>query len=51
MVNYVYEPSEIEENHEAYFREGKVALSSGVRKLLRKAITAAPNGGKAVSAT
>ncbi len=36
MVNYVYEPSEIEENHEAYFRDGKVATSAGVRKLLRK---------------
>jgi malonyl-CoA decarboxylase len=36
MVNYVYEPSDIEENHEAYFREGKVATSAGVRKLLRK---------------
>ena len=36
MVNYVYEPSEIEENHEAYFRDGKVATSASVRKLLRK---------------
>lgn len=36
MVNYVYEPSEIEENHEAYYREGRIALSAPVRKLLRK---------------
>jgi len=36
MVNYVYEPGDIEENHEAYYRDGKVALSAGVRKLLRK---------------
>ena len=36
MVNYVYEPSEIEENHEAYYREGRLAVSSAVRKLLRK---------------
>jgi malonyl-CoA decarboxylase len=36
MVNYVYEPAEIEDNHEAYFREGKIAMSAGVRKLLRK---------------
>ena len=36
MVNYVYEPAEIEDNHEAYYREGKVAMSAGVRKLLRK---------------
>ncbi|MGE5169963.1 MAG: malonyl-CoA decarboxylase domain-containing protein [Rudaea sp.] len=37
MVNYVYEPQRIEENHEAYFREGKFATSSGVRRLLRRA--------------
>lgn len=36
MVNYVYEPSEIEDNHEAYYREGRLAVSSAVRKLLRK---------------
>ena len=36
MVNYVYEPAEIEENHEAYYRDGKVAVSPGVRKLLRR---------------
>jgi malonyl-CoA decarboxylase len=36
MVNYVYEPAEIEENHEAYYRDGKVAASPGVRKLLRR---------------
>jgi malonyl-CoA decarboxylase len=36
MVNYVYEPSDIEENHEAYFRDGKLAISPAVRKLLTK---------------
>jgi len=36
MVNYVYEPSEIEDNHEAYYREGRLAVSNAVRKLLRK---------------
>ena len=36
MVNYVYEPSEIEDNHEAYYREGRLAVSGAVRKLLRK---------------
>ncbi len=36
MVNYVYEPSEIEANHEAYFRDGKLAISPAVRKLLAK---------------
>ncbi|HLW13107.1 MAG TPA: malonyl-CoA decarboxylase family protein [Casimicrobiaceae bacterium] len=41
MVNYVYEPSEIEENHEAYFRDGKVATSAGVRRLLRKGLNGA----------
>lgn len=41
MVNYVYKPSEIEENHEAYFREGKVATSASVRKLLRKGLDGA----------
>jgi hypothetical protein len=35
-VKYDNEPSDIEENHEAYFREGRVATSAGVRKLLRK---------------
>lgn len=37
----VYEPSEIEENHEAYFRDGKVATSAGVRRLLRKGLNGA----------
>jgi malonyl-CoA decarboxylase len=46
MVNYVYEPSEIEENHEAYFREGRVAVSPGVRRLLRKGVNGAGADGK-----
>ena len=36
MVNYVYALSEIEENHEAYYREGRIATSAAVRRLLRK---------------
>jgi malonyl-CoA decarboxylase len=44
MVNYVYEPSEIEANHEAYFRDGKVAMSAGVRRLLRKGTNGADTG-------
>lgn len=48
MVNYVYAPSEIEENHEAYFRDGRVAMSAGVRKLLRKATNGAGSDGNSV---
>ncbi len=36
MVNYLYEIAAIEENHEAYAREGRVAVSNGVRRLLRR---------------
>jgi malonyl-CoA decarboxylase len=36
MVNYVYDPAEIERNHEAYRLHGKVALSSDLRRLLRR---------------
>ncbi|MBS0326591.1 MAG: malonyl-CoA decarboxylase family protein [Proteobacteria bacterium] len=36
MVNYRYEPADIEDNHEAYSRDGRLAVSSGVRRLLRK---------------
>jgi malonyl-CoA decarboxylase len=35
MVNYLYKLSEIEENHEAYSGQGKVALSSAVKALLK----------------
>ena len=35
MVNYVYALSDIERNHEAYFQEGRVIASSGVRKLVK----------------
>jgi len=36
MVNYKYDSDDIVENHEAYVREGKVAVSSAVRSLLPK---------------
>jgi len=36
MVNYLYEIADIEPNHEAFAREGRVALSNGVKRLLRK---------------
>jgi malonyl-CoA decarboxylase len=35
MVNYRYDPKEIERNHEAYANEGAVASSRGVRGLLK----------------
>ncbi|NQX88126.1 MAG: malonyl-CoA decarboxylase family protein [Halioglobus sp.] len=34
MVNYVYDLAQIEENHEAYMDEGKIALSKGISRLL-----------------
>jgi malonyl-CoA decarboxylase len=36
MVNYLYKLDEIEDNHEAYAREGKVAIGDAVKRLLRK---------------
>jgi malonyl-CoA decarboxylase len=36
MVNYLYKLADIEDNHEAYARDGRVALSDGVKRLLRK---------------
>jgi malonyl-CoA decarboxylase len=36
MVNYLYKLDDIEENHEAYAREGRVAMSDAVKRLLRK---------------
>jgi malonyl-CoA decarboxylase len=35
MVNYLYNLSDIEENHEAYAREGRVIVSSSVKRLLQ----------------
>jgi malonyl-CoA decarboxylase len=35
MVNYLYKLDEIEENHEAYAREGRVAVSGAVKRLLK----------------
>ncbi len=35
MVNYLYKLDEIEENHEAYAREGRVAISGAVKRLLK----------------
>jgi malonyl-CoA decarboxylase len=33
MVNYVYEPEEIENRHEAFFSEGRIAASASVKNL------------------
>lgn len=35
MVNYLYDPERIEENHEGYVGEGRRAASSAVRRLAR----------------
>ena len=37
MVNYVYDRGDMERNHEAYVREGKLALSSEIRSLAKGA--------------
>ena len=34
MVNYLYDLDSIEENHDAYFDEGRVARSKNVNRLL-----------------
>jgi malonyl-CoA decarboxylase len=36
MVSYGYRPSQLEKNHEAYVKQGRVAASSAVRALLPK---------------
>jgi malonyl-CoA decarboxylase len=48
MVNYRYDLSEIERNHEAYAQDGTVAASRSVRALLKagiqvKGLAAAPD--------
>jgi malonyl-CoA decarboxylase len=48
MVNYRYEPGEIERNHEAYAQDGTVAASRSVRALLKsgskvKGLSAVPD--------
>lgn len=35
MVNYLYDPRQIERNHEAYVNKGEVAASGAVRRLLK----------------
>ena len=43
MVNYAYRPQRIERNHEQYVKQGRVAVSDDVRKLLEEPKTA-PRG-------
>ena len=35
MVNYLYDPTRIEENHEAYMGEGRRPAATAIRKLAR----------------
>ena len=37
MVNYLYEPKDIEHNHENYAERGTIAASPAVKKLLKQA--------------
>jgi malonyl-CoA decarboxylase len=37
MVNYLYEPKDIEQNHEDYAERGAIATAPAVKKLLRQA--------------
>jgi malonyl-CoA decarboxylase len=37
MVNYLYEPKDIEQNHEDYAERGNIAAAPAVKKLLRQA--------------
>jgi malonyl-CoA decarboxylase len=48
MVNYLYDPALIEENHEAFVREGKAAMSGTVRALVEP--SALPRGLRLVGA-
>ena len=34
MVNYLYDLNSIEENHDAYFDQGEVAMSRSVARLI-----------------
>jgi malonyl-CoA decarboxylase len=42
MVNYVYRLSEVERNHERYFREHTIAASAAVEKMARDCLLTAP---------
>lgn len=42
MVNYLYDPRQIERHHEAYANEGRIAVSPAVRRLVRKSTQREP---------
>jgi malonyl-CoA decarboxylase len=42
MVNYLYRPSRIEGNHEMYVKQGELAISDKVRKILDEAARPKP---------
>ena len=42
MVNYMYRLSELERNHERYFREHAIAVSAPVEKMARECLLATP---------
>ncbi len=35
MVNYLYDPREIEKNHEAFANEGAISAAAAVRRMAR----------------
>jgi malonyl-CoA decarboxylase len=35
MVNYLYDPASIENNHEAYVGDGQRAASGGLKRLVK----------------
>ena len=41
LVNYVYEPKSVTQNHEAYVNDGEIISSSSVQQLLKAKVTAA----------
>ncbi|MBT8077986.1 MAG: malonyl-CoA decarboxylase [Gammaproteobacteria bacterium] len=41
LVNYVYEPKKVTENHEAYVNEGQIVASAAVQQLLKARVIAA----------
>jgi malonyl-CoA decarboxylase len=44
MVNYVYRLDEVEENHEAFVRDGTIAASHAIKKLARDCVLAQTGG-------
>jgi len=51
MVNYVYDPARIVENHEVFANRGEVVASPSVRKLLRSRVRPSAERGASASAS